>query len=75
MTTHELQERYDELTEIMDRLDLTARHIKIYKNFKEDLDIMRFEVQKELDEIEPQLQQKIDEQDAYFEKEYWAMQF
>ena len=75
MDIDELQKRYDELNDMIDTLDMLSGRIKIYKDRKEDIDILRFDIQHELDEIEPQLQKKIDEQDAYFEKEYWATQF
>ena len=75
MNIDELQKRYDELTEIMDRLELTVNHIKIYKDFKKDLDIIRYEVQKELDKIEPELQKAYDEEEKAQNREYWATQF
>lgn len=75
METQELQERYDELSNIIDTLSMLADGIEFYKDIKEDLDILRFEVQKEIDEIEPELQKKYDEQKKAQEKEYWDSQF
>lgn len=75
MSTQELQERYDELDNVISTLGILADSIKIYKDIKEDLDIIRFEVQKELDEIEPDLQKARDEEEKALEKEYWASQF
>lgn len=75
MTTHELQERYDELTNIVETLDMLADSIEYYKDRKEDLDILRVDIQHELDEIEQELQKKYDEEEKAQEKEYWASQF
>lgn len=75
MDIDELQERYDELTNIIDTLDMLADSIEYYKDRKEDLDILRIDIQHELDEIEPQLRQAYDEEEKAQEREYWASQF
>ena len=75
MSTEELQARYDELDNIISSLGILADDVKIYKDIKEDLEIMKHEAQKELDEIEPDLQKARDEEEKALENEYWASQF
>ena len=75
MTTHELQERYDELINIIETLDMLADSIEYYKDWAENLDILMVDIRHELDEIEPQLQKKYDEEAEAQEREYWASQF
>lgn len=75
MSTDELQNRYDELDNIIGRLDLLMYDIKIYNDFKEELELIKHEAQKMQDEIEPELRKRYDEEDKALEKEYWDSQF
>jgi len=75
MDTQELQARYDELDDIISRLGLLADNIKYYKDIKEDIEIIRHEANKELENIEPELTKKRDEEEKALEKEYWDSQF
>lgn len=75
MSTDELQNRYDELDNIIGRLDLLMYDIKIYNDFKEELELIKHEAQKMQDEIEPELSKRYDEDEKALEKEYWDSQF
>lgn len=70
----DLQERYDELDEIISRLGLLEDDIKIYEDIKEEIAVLKWEAQKELDEIEPQLQKEQDDEQRALENEYWKSQ-
>lgn len=75
MSTDELQNRYDELDNIIGRLDLLMYDIKIYNDFKEELELIKHEAQKMQDEVEPELSKRYDEEDEALEKGYWDSQF
>ena len=49
-----LQERYDELDTIIRELDYLINEISD-KNYKEQLELIKYEAEDELEEIEPQL--------------------
>ena len=75
MDTQELQDRYDELEKIIDTLDNLSEDITFYNDIKEELDMIRFETQQELDEVEPRLRKAYDEEERAQNREYWASQF
>lgn len=75
MNESELQKRYDELDAISTRLDLLIDTIKIYVDTKENLEIIKADVEKEKDEIEPRLIEARDREETERENGYWTTQF
>ena len=64
-----LQERYDELDTIVRELDYLIDEISD-KNYKEQLELIKYDAQSELDEIEPQLLEQQQQEEKWQELEY-----
>jgi len=65
----DLQERYDELDNIISSLDRLADDIED-KYYKDVLNEIRYQAQDELAEIEPRLQEQYEKEQAELENEY-----
>ena len=75
MDTQELQDRYDELDNIISTLENLIEDTKYYQEFKEDFEFTLYNVKKELEQIQQELQKKYDEEEKAQNREYWASQF
>ena len=76
MSTEELQARYDELDNIISSLGILIDYeIKMYEDLREQLEVIKHDAEKELEEIEPELQKARDEEEKILENEYWDSQF
>lgn len=64
-----LQEKYDELDTIVRELDYLIDEISD-KNYKEQLELIKYDAQSELDEIEPQLLEQQQQEEKWQELEY-----
>lgn len=64
-----LQERYDELDTIISELDYLINEISD-KNYKEQLELIKYEAEDELEEIEPQLIEEQNKEEKWQELEY-----
>lgn len=65
-----LQDKYDELDEIISELELLEKRIVHYKDFKEQLEFIRYEAENELEEIEPELQEMYDREEMEMNYQY-----
>ena len=65
----DLQERYDELDTIVRELDYLIDEISD-KNYKEQLELIKYDAQSELDEIEPRLLEQQRQEKKWQELEY-----
>lgn len=65
----DLQEKYDELDTIVRELDYLIDEISD-KNYKEQLELIKYDAQSELDEIEPQLIEQQDREDREMNYQY-----
>ena len=72
MSTEELQNRYDELDNIINTLEILINNTNYYTDIAEDLDYIKLDAEKQ---IEPILQKKYDEEDKALDQEYWNNQF
>lgn len=64
-----LQETYDELDTIISELDYLINEISD-KNYKEQLELIKYEAEDELEEIEPQLIEEQNKEEKWQELEY-----
>jgi hypothetical protein len=67
-----LQEKYDELNDIVDSLDCLIGRITD-KDYIDGLEIIKFDAQREIEEIEPQLIKERDKEEAEMELAYERM--
>ena len=65
----DLQEKYDELDTIVIELDYLIDEISD-KNYKEQLELIKYDAQSELDEIESQLLKQQQQEEKWQELEY-----
>lgn len=68
----DLQERYDELDEIIDTLDTLINNISD-EDYKLELRETMYRAMNEKDEIEPRLMEERDAEERQQEREYWRM--
>lgn len=66
----DLQDKYDELDDIISTIELLERRITYYKDFKEVLVELKYEVENELEEIEPELQEMYDREEREMNYQY-----
>ena len=69
MTLEELRNKYDELDNIISSIRILTKEITD-KNYIEQLEIIQYEAQNELDEIEPQIQKLEEEEEREINREY-----
>lgn len=65
-----LQDRYDELDLIIREIDYILDEITD-KNYKEQLELIKFDAQDELEELEPKLQEMYEKEEKQQGSEYW----
>ena len=68
MTLEELRNKYDELDNIISSLNSLMDDLTD-KNYIEQLELIKFEAQNELDEIEPQIQKLEEEEEREINRE------
>ena len=69
MKLEELRNKYDELDDIISSIRILTKEIT-YKNYIEQLELIQYEAQNELDEIEPQIQKLEEEEEREMNREY-----
>ena len=69
MTLEELRNKYDELDNIISSIRILTKEITD-KNYIEQLELIQYEAQDDLDEIEPQIQKLEEEEEREINKEY-----
>lgn len=69
MQLEELRNKYDELDNIISSLNSLMDDLTD-KNYIEQLELIKFEAQNELDEIEPQIQKLEEEEEREMNREY-----
>ena len=69
MKLEELRNKYDELDNIISSIRILTKKITD-KNYIEQLELIQYEAQDELDEIEPQIQKLEEEEEREINKEY-----
>ena len=69
MKLEELRNKYDELDNIISSLNSLMDDLTD-KNYIEQLELIKFEAQNELDEIEPQIQKLEEEEEREINREY-----
>ena len=69
MTLEELRNKYDELDNIISSIRILTKEITD-KNYIEQLELIQYEAQNELDEIEPQIQKLEEEEEREINREY-----
>lgn len=69
MTLEELRNKYDELDNIISSLNSLMDDLTD-KNYIEQLELIKYETQNELDEIEPQIQKLEEEEEREMNREY-----
>ena len=69
MTLEELRNKYDELDNIISSLNSLMDDLTD-KNYIEQLELIKYEAQNELDEIEPQIQKLEEEEEREMNREY-----
>ena len=69
MTLEELRNKYDELDNLISSLNSLMDDLTD-KNYIEQLELIKFEAQNELDEIEPQIQKLEEEEEREINREY-----
>ena len=69
MKLEELRNKYDELDNIISSIRILTKEI-IDKNYIEQLELIQYEAQNELDEIEPQIQKLEEEEEREINREY-----
>lgn len=68
------QEKYDELDNIIQTLDLLIDDITD-KNYKDELSEIKYQAEDEIEEIEKLLDKEQKTEQKMLEREYWASQF
>ena len=69
MKLEELRNKYDELDNIISSIRILTKEITD-KNYIEQLELIQYEAQNELDEIEPQIQKLEEEEGREINREY-----
>lgn len=69
MKLEELINKYDELDNIISSIRILTKEITD-KNYIEQLELIQYEAQNELDEIEPQIQKLEEEEEREINREY-----
>lgn len=69
MQLEELRNKYDELDNIISSIRILTKEITD-KNYIEQLELIQYEAQNELDEIEPQIQKLEEEEEREINREY-----
>ena len=69
MKLEELRNKYDELDNIISSIRTLTKEITD-KNYIEQLELIQYEAQNELDEIEPQIQKLEEEEEREINREY-----
>ncbi len=69
MKLEELRNKYDELDNIISSIRILTKEITD-KNYIEQLELIQYEAQNELDEIEPQIQKLEEEEEREINREY-----
>ena len=69
MQLEELRNKYDELDNIISSIRILTKEITD-KNYIEQLELIQYEAQNELDEIEPQIQKLEEEEEREMNREY-----
>lgn len=69
MQLEELRNKYDELDNIISSIRILTEKITD-KNYIEQLELIQYEAQNELDEIEPQIQKLEEEEEREINREY-----
>ena len=69
MELEELRNKYDELDNIISSLNSLMDDLTD-KNYIEQLELIKYEAQNELDEIEPQIQKLEEEEEREINREY-----
>lgn len=69
MQLEELRNKYDELDNIISSLNSLMDDLTD-KNYIEQLELIKYEAQNELDEIEPQIQKLEEEEEREINREY-----
>ena len=69
MKLEELRNKYDELDNIISSIRILTEKITD-KNYIEQLELIQYEAQNELDEIEPQIQKLEEEEEREINREY-----
>ena len=69
MKLEELRNKYDELDNIISSIRILTKEITD-KNYIEQLELIQYKAQDELDEIEPQIQKLEEEEEREINKEY-----
>ena len=69
MKLEELRNKYDELDNIISSIRILTKEITD-KNYIEQLELIQYEAQNELDEIEPQIQKLEEEEESEINREY-----
>ena len=68
MKLEELRNKYDELDDIISSIRILTKEITD-KNYIEQLELIQYEAQNELDEIEPQIQKLEEEEEREINRE------
>jgi len=66
----DLQERYDELDNIINTIDMLIDEISD-KYYKDSLNLIKYEAQSELDEIAEKLEEEQKKEERQQERDYW----
>lgn len=66
----ELQDRYDELYNLIGSLDSLMDELTD-KNYIEQLELIKYEAQNEFEDVSEQLQKQREQEERQEEKEYW----
>lgn len=69
MKLEELRNKYDELDNIISSIRILTKEITD-KDYIEQLELIQYEAQNELDEIEPQIQKLEEEEEREINREY-----
>ena len=69
MKLEELRNKYDELDNIISSIRILTKEITD-KNYIEQLELIQYEAQNELDDIEPQIQKLEEEEEREINREY-----
>lgn len=69
MKLEELRNKYDELDNIISSIRILTKEITD-KNYIEQLELIQYEAQNELDEIEPKIQKLEEEEEREINREY-----
>lgn len=64
------QSKYDELDNIVSSINILIDAITD-KNYIDQLELIKYEAQNELDEVSEKLQEEYDKEERQREKEYW----